>query len=172
MRHFRGALASEISTVYGETYYQRLLVRTLEIGLPSSVPNLLVATLLLSDALMRNVPDHSLAPILEKFDSLEIPQTASTFIGFILAGKKRYLEAVEWLSKGDLNNPEVVSLFLRIVAEVPESRDIVSIGLASGLPVASPNFSAGAALRRVKSVSKNLPRALSFEMHGDAESAF
>ena len=98
-----------------------------------------------------------------------IPEIAA-MVAFAFAGKERYYETMEWISRADLHNPENASLLLRIAAEFRELSPMAVKALCVNSPV--PQESSQLALARVRAIVKGLPEGLAQEMLGHSESAF
>ncbi len=60
----------------------------------------------------------------ERLSALPVIPEVASFVAFAFARKSRHAEAVEWLSKSNLSDPENSGLLLDIVANFRELADV------------------------------------------------
>lgn len=171
VRNFRKRLFAEISDAHGSAFYPRLRSWAISARRPFAFEHHGIGALLLFDMLAKEGTPPQDATELSKrlWDLPVIPEVAS-MIAFAFAGRSRYQDAAEWLSRSNLDEPDNSSLLLRIASNFREHSHIAIQALQSGALVATP--SASLAIARVRALVENLPAGIANEMLGDAEAAF
>lgn len=171
VRNFRKRLLAEISNAQGSAFYPRLRSWTISARRPFSFENHGIGALLLFDMLAKEgVPPQDATDLSKRLWDLPVIPEVASMIAFAFAGRSRYQDAAEWLSRSNLEEADNSSLLLRIVSNFREHSDIAIKALQSGAPAAAP--SASLAIARVRTLVKNLPAGVANEMLGDAEAAF